>query len=91
MYCIDPLRHRAPDFLQHVDSNTLAPHLYAKELITEDDLERVQLPTMTRGDKVTFLYLKLLHLRKEEFRTFMNCLKDANQHPGHGMLYGKLS
>ena len=74
-----------------MDSITLAPHLYASHLITKDDWERVQLPTMTSGDKATFLYLKLLHLGKEELETFVNCLKDANEHPGHKRLYDKLS
>ena len=91
MYCTDPLRHRAHDFLQHVDSKILVPHIFAKNLITADDLERVQLPTMTSSDKVNFLYLKLLHLGKEGFETFMNCLKDANEHPEHDELYDKLS
>ena len=74
-----------------MNSTVLAPHSYAKDLITADYLELVQLQTMTHTDKVNFLYLKLLHLGKEEFETFMNCFKDANEHPRHKKLYDKLS
>ena len=74
-----------------MDGKILAPHLFTKGLITADDLERVQLPTMTSWDKAIFLYLKLLRLGKEEFETFINCLKDANEQSGHKTLYDKLS
>lgn len=74
-----------------MDSNTLASYLDANRLLTKDDWERLQLPTMTSSDKAAFLYLKLLQLGKEEFETFMLLLKDANEHPGHKKLYNKLS
>ena len=84
---LDPLCHKTIDFFQLVDTQILVPHLYQKMLLTVDDYERVQLPTMTTSDKATFLYLKLVRLGKEEFEVFMNCLKDANDHKGHEELY----
>ena len=74
-----------------MDSNTLAPHLLQNGLLTADDLERLQLSLVTRSDKVNFLLCKLLHLEKERFEVFMNCLLKANDHSGHEELYKKLS
>ena len=89
---VDPLRRKAIDFFQLVNSQTLAIHLYQNNLITEDDFERVQLQNMTRSDRAIILYLKLIHLGKTDFEVFMNCLKDAaNEHLGHKELYHKLS
>ena len=62
---IDPLCHKTIDFFQLVDSQTLVPHLHQLKLLTEDDFERVQLPNMTRSDRATFPYLKLIRLGKD--------------------------
>ena len=70
-----------------MNSESLTPHLYQNELITADDFERVQSQKITNRDKVTFLYLKLIHLGEADFKTFMDCLRDANDHAGHGELY----
>jgi len=88
---IDPLRHQATDFLQLVNTQVLAPLLFQNGLLSEDDFERIDLPTMTRGDKANFLYRKLLYLNEEEFKKFLNCLRDAKEHAGHEDLYQKLS
>jgi len=69
----------------------LAPRLFENDLLSGDDVERIHLPIMTRSDKATFLYWKLLHLNKEEFKKFLNCLRDAKEHIGHEDLYQKLS
>ena len=73
-----------------MDSDTLAPHHYAKDLLTEDDLEHAWLPTMTSGDKTVFLYLKILCHGKEGFETFTYCLMEANERCRHKELYDKL-
>ena len=70
-----------------MNSESLTPHLYQNELITEDDYERVQLPNMTSNDRVTFLYLKLVRLGEDGFKAFMDCLRDAKDHLGHEELY----
>ena len=91
MVYIGPLHHWVIDFLQVVDSDTLAPHLYPKGLLTKDDWERVGLQTMTSGDKAVFLYLNILHHGKEGCETLMNCLMEANEHRGYKELYDKIS
>lgn len=72
-----------------MDVETLVSHLFKNGLIIKDDFECVnQLSNMTRCDKVNFLLAKLLHLRREGYEVFINCLKDANE---HRELYHKLS
>ena len=74
-----------------MNSESLTPHLYQNKLITKDDFERVQNQNMTSKDKVTFLYLKLVHLGEDGFKVFMYCLRNADDHAGHEELYHKLS
>ena len=88
---LDPLRRHAQDFCNLVDRSQLAPVLYSKELLNATDLEKLGLPSMIDSDKLTYLLTKLVHLDREGFDKFMNCLKDTSGHAGHLELHKKLS
>ena len=74
-----------------MDSDTLALHLYAKDLLTKDDWDRVHLPTKTSRDKAIFLHDKILDRGKEGFDILMNCLEETIEDPGHKEFYNKIS
>ena len=76
-----------------VNITTLAPVLFENDLLTSHDMEHLQLLTITDGDKIKYVYLKLLHRGEEGYEKFMKCLKDPNAmlHAGHIALYEKLS
>ena len=70
----------------------LAPVLFQNELLTQQDMEYLQLPTMTESKKRDSVYLKMVRLGEEGYKKFLSCLKDqfAVQHAGHLKLYEKL-
>ena len=76
-----------------VDMKTLSPVLIQCDLLTQHDMEYLQLPTIIDSDKKEFIFAKLMRLGKEGYEKFMMCLKDsyAMQHAGHIELYHKLS
>ena len=65
-----------------MDVKTLTPVLRQNDLLSVNDDEYLQLPTITDTDKKNFLHVKLLCLRKEGYEKFVECLKDpyAMQH-----------
>ncbi|XP_065884694.1 uncharacterized protein [Dysidea avara] len=83
----NPLRCHASDFCRLVDRTSLAPMLYSKGLLTIRDIETLSLPTMIDSDKLSHLLTKLTKLNKDDFNTFMDCLKLAEEHRGHVELY----
>ena len=90
----DPLlRQRATDFKQLVSIEILAVVLFQNALLTQEDMEHLQLPTMTESKKVDYVYLKMARLAEEDVKKFLNCLKDpyAMQHEGHIKLHDILS
>jgi len=86
-FYIDPLRCHASDFQRLVDRTSLAPRLYSKRLLTGRDIEILSLPTMIDSDKLSYLLRILTKLNKDDFITFMECLKLAEEHRGHLELY----
>ena len=76
-----------------VDASTLSPVLHKYGLLSLNDMEFLQLQTITNSEKVKFIHVKLLRLGKEGYEKFMMCLKDpdAMEHDGHKHLHNKLS
>ena len=56
-------------------------------------MEQLRLLTMTESEKVARVYLKMVHLREEDCKKFLSCLRDpyAKQHDGHAKLHEILS
>ena len=75
--------------MQLVNIEILAFVLFQYELLTLQDMEQLQLPTMTENKKINYVYLKMVQLGKEGYKKFLRCLKDqyAVQHAGHLKLY----
>ena len=89
----DPsLRKHVADFKQLVNIEILAVVLFQNGLLTAQDMEQLQLPTITESKKVDHVYLKMVQLGEEDYKKFLNCLKDpyASQHAGHPKLYETL-
>ena len=76
-----------------VDRDTLIPVLFQNELLTQQDMQHLQLPINTDNEKVEYIYLKMVRLGEEDYKTFLSCLKHpyASQHGGHIRLYEILS
>ena len=90
----DPLLcQHATDFKQLVNTEILAVVLFQNGLLTQHDLEHLQLPAITENRKVDYVYLKMVYLREEDYKKFLSCLKDpyASQHDGHLKLHKILS
>ena len=67
----------------------LAPVLFQNELLTQQDMEQLNLPTMTESKKRDHVYLKMVRLGEEGYKKFLSCLKDryAMQHAEHLKLH----
>ncbi len=58
--------------------------LFAKQLLTADELERVSLSHMTTRDKNMFILAKLPSKGRQAFDLFMDCLREtADENPAH--------
>ena len=89
----DPsLRKHAADFKQLVNIQILVIVLFQNELLTTQDMDHLQLPTITESKKVDYVYFKMVQLGEEDYKKFLSCLKDpyASQHAGHLKLYETL-
>ena len=53
--------------------------LFAKQLLTTDEMERINLPTMTTRDKNMFILMKLPSKGRQAFDLFMDCLKETSE------------
>ena len=89
----DPLRQHATDFMHLVDRDILTVSLFKNQLLTQDDIEYLDLPNSTQSEKVHYVYLKIMRLGREGYIKFLICLKDryTSQYPGHIKLYEMLS
>ena len=87
---LDPLRRHAQDFVSLVDRTSLESALFSMDLLTTTDMETLQLPSMIPSDKLSYILTKLVHLDKNGFEKFMDCLKIASGHTGHLELHEKL-
>ena len=85
----DILYQHATDFKQLVDIKILALVLFQNALLTQQDMEYLQLTTIIESKKVDHVYLKMVRLGEEGYKKFLSCLKDpyASQHDGHIKLY----
>ena len=89
----DLLRQHATDFKEQVDIEILSLVLFQNGLLSQQDMQQLQLPTMTESKKLDYVYLKMVRLGEEDYKKFLRCLKDpyASQHDGHLKLHDMLS
>ena len=76
-----------------MDIDILATVLFQNALLTQQDMQHLQLPTRTESKKVDYVYLKMVRLGEEDYKKFLSCLKDpyAMQYDGHIKLHDILS
>ena len=76
-----------------VDIDILVTVLFQNGLLTQQDMQQLQLTTITEIKKLDYLYLKMVCLGEEDYKKFLSCLKDqyAMQHEGHIKLHKILS
>ena len=76
-----------------MDRGILAVVLFQNELLTAQDMEHLELPTMIESKRINYVYLKMVQLGEEDYKKFLSCLKHpyASQHAGHIRLHEILS
>ena len=78
-----------------MDVKVLANVLVKNKLLTQDDMQCLQLPTTDEIKEVdhAFVYDKMVCLGEEGYKKFLSCLMDpqASQHAGHIALHKILS
>ena len=78
-----------------MDVKVLADVLVKNKLLTQDDMQCLQLPTTDEIKKVdhAFIYDKMVGLGEEDYKKFLSCLMDPHvrQHAGHITLHKILS
>ena len=89
----DILRQHGINFKQLVHIEILTLVLFQNGLLSQQDMEHLQLPTMTESKKLDYVYLKMVRLGEEDYKKFLSCLKDpyAIEHDGHIKLHDILS
>ena len=61
--------------------------LFAKQMLSPDELERIDLPSMTRRDKNLFILQKIPAKGSKAFDFFVDCLQStASENPVHSDL-----
>lgn len=77
------VRRYMVEFVDSTDIDTLSPHLYAKQLLSHNDMVELRSIPSDRGKK-NFLYMLLLHSKGvDAYQKLYDSLKEAMQHSGH--------
>ena len=80
----DALRRSTVDLVQYMNPDQLKAALYAKGLLTDDELERLGLLTMTTREKNMFIVTRLPSKGPNHFDIFIDCLQETTHgHPAH--------
>lgn len=76
---VDLIKNMNPDDMKHA--------LFARKLLTPDELERLSLPQTTK-DKNTFILQQIPRKGRDAFDLFVDCLQDTvGENPAHQELY----
>jgi len=85
------LRRFTVDLCKNMNPDDLKVAMFAKNLLTADDLERNSLPNKTTRDKNMFILMKLPSTGRDGFDLFMECLKETGEeNPAHLELLTKI-
>ena len=69
------LRAATVELVNNMDPNSLKHTMFLKNLLNLDELERINLPTMTTNDKNLFILRFLLTKGSQAFALFLGCLE----------------
>ena len=74
-----------------MDPNALKVVMFSRNLLNADEMERIDLPTMTTRDKNLFILKVLPTKGSKAFGLFLGCLKETSRdNPAHLELIQKL-
>ena len=85
------LRAATVELVNNMDPNTLKHVMFSRNLLNMDELERIDLPTMTTRDKNLFILKTLPTKGSRAFALFLRCLEETSrENPAHLELKQKL-
>ncbi len=93
---MEPRKRRALERLtvelcRDMNPDDMKRSLFAKQLLTPDEVEQIDLPIRTRRDKNMFILLKIPTKGMRAFDIFVDCLKDTSlENPVHEDLVHQL-
>lgn len=69
---------------RHMNPDDMKRSLFAKQMLTPDELERLGLPNMTTRDKNMFILTKVPGKGRQAFELFVDSLKETSEeNPAH--------
>lgn len=89
---MDPRKRRAlqrltVELCRDMNPEDMKRALFAKQLLTMDELERIDLPTHTTRDKNMFILQRIPTKGAKAFDIFINCLQETSrENPPHNDL-----
>ena len=93
---MDPQKRRAlqrmtVELCQHMNPDDMKRVLFSKQMLTPDELERVDLPTHTTRDKNMFILQRIPTKGMRAFDLFIDSLQETSaSNPVHGDLVQQL-
>ena len=77
--------------MRDMDPEAMKGALFAKQMLTPDEVDRLGLPTMTRRDKNLFILQKIPSKGMRAFEYFIDCLQNTSEeNPVHVELVEQL-
>lgn len=71
-----------------LDTSVICPVLYANNLLTDRELERLKLP-LSYPERIQYL-LDIMPRKREWFDKFVKCLQETSDGTGHGKIVKEL-
>jgi hypothetical protein len=85
------LRAATVELVNNMDPNSMKQIMFSRNLLNMDELERIDLPTMTTRDKNLFIIRVLPTKGSRAFPLFLRCLEDTSrENPAHLEIKQKL-
>jgi len=79
------------ELVRDMDPDAMKGALFARQMLTPDEVERLSLPVMTRRDKNLFILQKMPSKGTKAFDYFIDCLQETSEdNPVHMELIEQL-
>ena len=85
------LRKCTVELCSKMNPDAMKVALYAKQMLTSDDVDRLGLPIMTKKDKIMFILTKIPSKGLRAFDYFIEALEStSDENPAHNELVDQL-
>lgn len=85
------LKQLTVELTDYMNPEDMKRSLFARQLLTADEMERVSLAHMTTRDKNMFILTKLPSKGRQAFDLFMECLRETgDDNPSHRDLVSQI-